>query len=118
VAQLQEVSKDLAPQSTSSEPQSDSSVNPTQILGTAPAKAQKSQLSLIAGSIKTKRKRSSSLDKEGERTAKAAASPEKKLKLEMKGHGTADNATPTRHGAVTVLPGLAAYSSDSSEPEY
>ena len=61
--------------------------------------------------------RSSSLDKEGERTAKAAVSPEKKLKLETKDHGTADNATSTRHGAVTVLPGLAAYSSDSSEPE-
>lgn len=61
--------------------------------------------------------RSSSLDKDGERTAKAAASPEKKLKLEMKDHRTDDNATPTRHGAVTVLPGLAAYSSDSSEPE-
>jgi len=58
VAQLhEEVSTDLAPQSTNSEPQSDSGVNPTKILGTAPAKAQKSQLSLIAGSIKTKRKR-------------------------------------------------------------
>ena len=57
VAQLQEVSKELAPHSASSEPQSDSGVRPTKVLGAAPAKAQKSQLSLIAGSIKTKRKR-------------------------------------------------------------
>jgi len=58
--------------------------------------------------------RNSSLDKEGERTAKAAVLPEKKLKLETKDHRTADNATST---TVTVLPGLAAYSSDSSEHE-
>lgn len=52
-----------------------------------------------------------------ERTEKAAASPEKKLKLDDVVKTSAD--TPvTRPTLVTLLPGLAAYSSsDSSEPE-
>ena len=61
--------------------------------------------------------RSTSLDGEGERTAKAAASPlpEKKQKLDKdRVVRTADDTTSNRHA---VLPGLAAYSSDSSEPE-
>ena len=51
---------EIAPQATTGHPQADSDDTknkPTKIPGTVPPKTQKSQLSLIAGSIKTKRKR-------------------------------------------------------------
>ncbi|CAI8000405.1 PSME3-interacting protein [Geodia barretti] len=77
VEKLSDESDSIKPLSSTATPSaSTSSSSSSSLTSSVPNKVPKSQLALIAGSIKTKRKRSSTEDSE------VATSPEKKAKLE------------------------------------